>query len=243
MDRCVRRQANSWSHQAALQVCWSQAAVRTLRIYHCGRVQAARNPFICRLTFSRTCDKFCDSHCSSTCSRREISVLVKWYSVGRKGSRRKRGVRKATDDPGQVHGTRSAMTQSVSDYFDRLQKPLKVEGLWAWRDIAVAIHHAQIKLQSGTVCVERAWQSVKDMLPPSGRHMSRPWLEMLLRIAFLGHNFRLYKSGSNPAVSEGDSLITESLQFYEQCEQSIGFQGLDELFAAFEEKVDDAYDN
>ena len=38
-------------------------------------------------------------------------------------------------------------------------------------------------------------------------------------------------------------MITASLQFYEQCEQSIGFQGLDELFAAFEEKVDDAYDN
>lgn len=172
--------------------------------------------------------------------RREIKVLVKWYSVGRKGSRRKRGVRKASHDPGQVHGTRSPMTQSVSEYFDRLQKPLKVEGLWAWRDIAIAIHNAHIKLQSGTVCVERAWQSVKDMLPPSGRHMSRPWLQLLLRIAFLRHNFRLYKSGSNPAVSEGDSLITESLQFYEQCEQSLGFQGLDELFAAFEEGVEDA---
>ncbi|CAK0821586.1 unnamed protein product [Prorocentrum cordatum] len=72
------------------------------------------------------------------CFKNAIRTHLKWYAPGRKTCRA---------------------------HYDRLLKPLRLEGLWKWRDAALAIADAGAPLQTGAVAVERWWASLKHMMP------------------------------------------------------------------------------
>ena len=118
------------------------------------------------------------------------------------------------------------------EYLERLEKPLKIESLWRWRSIAISIHKSGCSLQSGTVAVERAWDSIKCMLPGSARCVGTRLFTLLMHVAYIRHNLRLFKAKSNPTLSNRDSIITEALHFFGTCQQSAG--GLEQLFEAFD---------
>ena len=97
-------------------------------------------------------------------------------------------------------------------HYRRLLKPLRLEGLWAWRSAALAMHAAGVPVQSGTVPVERLWECLKGMLPRSARTLSLRWFNMLSQLAFLRFNYRHYSSCGLPPWAEQDSLLAQRLE-------------------------------
>eukprot|EP00959_Pyramimonas_sp_CCMP1952_P191495 4004023-Pyramimonas_sp.AAC.1 len=57
--------------------------------------------------------------------------------------------------PAQVRGARSVFNTKVRTHYRRLLQSARLEGLFAWRDAAVAIRAAGVAVQSGAVSVER----------------------------------------------------------------------------------------
>jgi len=62
--------------------------------------------------------------------------------------------------------TRSSMTAKVQLHYKRLLRPLRLQGLWRWRRAALAMLQAGLRMQSGTIPVERLWAIVQAMFPP-----------------------------------------------------------------------------
>ena len=106
-----------------------------------------------------------------------------------------------------MRSARVAFTAKARSHYRRLLKPLRLEGLWAWRRAANALQVAGIPMQTGTVPVERTWASFKDMFPRAGRTMSLEWWALLANLAFLRHNLRHFQQSTSPAWAEGDSLL------------------------------------
>lgn len=108
-----------------------------------------------------------------------------WYRPGRKKVRYRRGIVRSMRQAAHLRGSRTAWTKKVAAHYRRLSRPLRVEGLWAWKRVADAIRKAGIAVQSGTVPVERLWSSLLDMIPSSARLMSEEWWKLLADLAYL----------------------------------------------------------
>ena len=79
----------------------------------------------------------------------------------------------------RIAGSKSSWTAKVDVHYKRLLKPFRLEGLWTWRRVAMALHEAGVPLQSGTVPVERIWSSADDMIPTKARTVTEGWFELL----------------------------------------------------------------
>ena len=118
-----------------------------------------------------------------------------------------------------VKNSRKVSTKELWGHFKRLLKPLKLEGLWAWAEIATALHTAGVPVLSGTNPVEQFWAGLLHMLPAQGRCLSLRWFRVLAGIAFLRHNHRIFTKGALPSWAEGDSLLGHRLDvFTAMCE-------------------------
>ena len=137
----------------------------------------------------------------------EARRIRKWYKTARKTTVARRGIARQRGLPNQVRSARVAFTAKARSHYRRLLKPLRLEGLWAWRRAANALQVAGIPMQTGTVPVERTWASFKDMFPRAGRTMSLEWWALLANLAFLRHNLRHFQQSTSPAWAEGDSLL------------------------------------
>lgn len=149
--------------------------------------------------------------------KKAIKDLRKWYEAGKKSSRRRRGIRRVAKAKPRVQGKRSAITATVADHYSRLLQPLRLEGFWKWRQVALAVQEADVPLQTGTVAVERWWSSLKQMLPSEARCLSKGWFDILARLAFLRHNIRHFQAGSTAPWADGDPLLSQRVQFFEDC--------------------------
>ena len=74
--------------------------------------------------------------------------------------------------------------------YKRLLKPLRMEGLWRWRTIALALRQAGMSVLSGTVPMERLWAALKDMFPAAARVISPEWFWLLAQLAYLRYTYR-----------------------------------------------------
>lgn len=165
-----------------------------------------------------------------------IKELRHWYSTGKKSSRRRRGICRSAKAKPRVHGKRSAITATVAGHYQRLLQPLRLEGLWKWHQVAQAVQDAGVPLQTGTVAVERWWSSLKQMLPSEARCVSQRWFQILSRLAFLRHNIRHYQAGSTAPWADGDPLLSQRIQFFEDCArllQQTGDQNWHPVFEKF----------
>ena len=95
------------------------------------------------------------------------------------------------------------MTKKVQAHFSKLLKPVKLEGLMAWAEIATQLHRAKVPVLSGTLPVEIYWAGLVSMLPPSGKCVSLRSFRILAAVAFLRHNHRMFSNGSLPAWAQG----------------------------------------
>ena len=95
----------------------------------------------------------------------EARRIARWYSEQRRQYRRRTGPLRDGQSV-HVHTPKRVMTQKLKAHFKRLRDPLKLEGLWAWAEVAKALHSAGIPVLSGTLPVEMFWSALKSMLPP-----------------------------------------------------------------------------
>jgi hypothetical protein len=144
--------------------------------------------------------------------RAAVQTMRAWYRPGRKKARYRRGMLRSRRQTVRVQGARTAWTKKVAAHYRRLLRPLRVEGLWAWRRVAAALRKAGISVQSGTVPVERLWSSLLDMVPSSTRLMSEEWWELLANLAYLRYNYRHFNHRKLPTWTEGDSLLGQRIE-------------------------------
>ena len=143
--------------------------------------------------------------------RKEVRRIRTWYRPGRKGTRRRRGIIRDRNAPLRVRGRRTVWNKKIAAHYKRLLHPLRQEGLWKWRMVALALHAAGMPVHAGTIPVERLWASMKDMLPNAARLVSLEWFEMLSKLAFMRYNYRHFHHRLLPSWAESDSLIAERL--------------------------------
>ena len=143
--------------------------------------------------------------------KREIRRLRTWYRPGRKASRSHGGIRRSKVAPRRVKGLRSVWNKKVAQHYRRLLKPLRIEGLWRWRSIALSLHRAGMPVQSGTIPVERLRASLGDMLPAAARLMTPEWFQVLASLAYLRYNYRHFHHRLLPSWTESDSLLAERI--------------------------------
>ena len=143
--------------------------------------------------------------------RKEVRRMRTWYRPGRKTTRRRRGIVRNKKTPLRVRGRRSVWNKKIAAHYRRLLRPLRQEGLWKWRMVALALHAARMPVHAGTIPVERLWASMKEMFPDAARLVSLEWFEMLSKLAFMRYNYRHFHHLLLPSWTETDSLIAERL--------------------------------
>ena len=92
-----------------------------------------------------------------------------------------------------------------------LTRSVKLEGLFAWRDVATLLQDASIKVQTGTVCVERLWANYVDFFPEAAKSLSREWWDLLNDLGYLRYNYRHFNHDDLPTFTRGDSLLAERM--------------------------------
>ena len=143
--------------------------------------------------------------------KREIRRVPKWYKTGKRTSRFRRGLQRHNHADNQVCGILRAWTKKATLHYTRLLKPLRLEGLWQWRKVALDIRAAGIPVQSGTIPCERCWAFLKDMFPAAGKRITPRWYRLLAQLAFLRFNYRHYAARHFPGWTEGDSLLSQRI--------------------------------
>ena len=108
-------------------------------------------------------------------------------------------------------GRKTAIGAKVRVHFRRLLKPIKLQGLWNWRSVAMHIRGAGIPLQTGTNPCERFWSRLIGMMPPQSRNISLRWFRVLASLAFLKHNYTHYNSSFLPSWCRRDSMLAERI--------------------------------
>ena len=143
--------------------------------------------------------------------KREAHRIKKWFKPGRKQTRWRRGIARGQQALDRVQGLKSAWTRKADAHYVRLVKRLSLEGLWNSRRASLAMRGAGVPVQTGTVSVERLWNSLKDMLPNGGRRISQPWFRLLSCLMFLRHNHRHFSAGRIAPWAQRDSLIAQRI--------------------------------
>ena len=93
---------------------------------------------------------------------------------------------------------RAAVTVKGRLHYKRLLKPRRMEGLWHWRQVALALHEAGERIHSGTQPTERLWAALQNFFPRMCRTISKPWFDFLAALAFLRYNWMHWNKTSLP---------------------------------------------
>ena len=141
----------------------------------------------------------------------EIRCMVKWYMPGRKLDKRRVGPLRSERQSPRVTGHPTAWSAKVKAHYKRLQKPLRLEGLWRWHKIAMGIIEAGVPMQSGTIPAERFWAGLLEMLPASSHNVSLEWFEILLALCYLRDTYRHFGCRRLPSWCERDALLAGRL--------------------------------
>ena len=110
-----------------------------------------------------------------------------------------------------MKGRRTVITGKVKKHLGNLVRRRKLEGLWHWRRMALALRQAGIPVHTGTVPVERLWSSLEAFCPQAGRRMSRPWWDLLAMLSYMRFNYRHFNHSTLPTFVEGDALLCERM--------------------------------
>ena len=112
----------------------------------------------------------------------------------------------------RIAGSKSCWTAEVDVHSKRLLKPLRVQGLWAWRRVSMALHEAGVPLHSCTVLVERISSSSGDMIPTKVRPVTEGRFELSADLRNLRHKYCYFKARTMRTWCRDDSVLAEWLQ-------------------------------
>ena len=147
-------------------------------------------------------------------ARRTGSKLGGWRELSAYSSHA--GVVQATGLPAgapqQVAGRRVAWDGKMNEHYRGPLMPLRAQGFWQWRSIALGFHCAGIKKHSGTVPVERMWSLLEEMVRPMARTVSPWWCRLLAMLAVLRIACSRYSAGLAPPWAGGDMRLCESME-------------------------------
>ena len=104
------------------------------------------------------------------------------------------------------------MTKKVRTHLRILISERKLQGLWHWRRMALALHAAGIPVHTGTVPVERLWSALKSFVPAESRRMTRPWWDLLAMLGYMRFNYRHFNHAVLPTFTDGDALLAERVE-------------------------------
>ena len=141
----------------------------------------------------------------------EAGLITSWYKTCRKAYRRRMGILRSRNLGPRIECQNCVMTREVDHHYTKLLDPVRLQGLWNWREIAEALRGAGIGMQTGTVPVERLWSGLKGMFPPETRRMSLSWFDLLAKLAYFRYNYRHFHCKTSPVWTEEDSLLAERL--------------------------------
>jgi hypothetical protein len=164
----------------------------------------------------------------------EIGRMEAWYTPGKKKDRWHRGIVRDGKPKRRATGQKSVFSPSVTLHYARLNKPLRLEGMWAWAEIAQSLHLAGLPVHSGTVAVERLWSLMKSYLPPQGRRMTEVWFSFLSDLCFLKATLLHYHANAMPSWTDGDALLLQRAEGMLHIARA--WQG-DPEYAAFLEEI------
>ena len=142
---------------------------------------------------------------------KEVETIQEWYANGRKLSRRRMGIIRIRFQKPRIYRTNCVMTSRVREHYRRLLDTIRLEGLFRWSFVAEGLRGAGIKVQTGTVPVERLWAGLLWMFPSVARSLGADWFKLLAKIAYFRYNYRHFHCHSSPAWTEQDSLVAERL--------------------------------
>ena len=131
--------------------------------------------------------------------------------------------------PSQVKGKRSAWTLKICAHYKRLRKPLRIEGLWKWRSVALSLHEAGVPVQSGAVSVERYWASLKMLLPQGSCNISPRWFRVLAMLCYVTYKVSHFSSGSLPPWCRSDSILAQRVEALAMCCKALQDQSTDDV--------------
>ena len=112
--------------------------------------------------------------------RAAVRACRNWYAAGRRNQRRRRGIHRYRRILAVVAQKRAAVPKGIKGHYVRLLKPLRLEGLWKWKQRSADLRAAGIEVQVGTVGVERWSASLKGMMPDHAHNMSIRRFKVLL---------------------------------------------------------------
>ena len=144
--------------------------------------------------------------------KREIRRVRRWYRTAKRLTRYKRGLQRQQVEGNQVKGIMKVWNVKTDAHYKRLLKPLRLEGLWQWREVALAIREAGIPVQSGTIPCERCWALLKQMFPAVGKRITKRWYDIVAQLAFLRYNYRHYATKHFPGWTDRDSLLSQRIE-------------------------------
>ena len=149
--------------------------------------------------------------------KNEMKRVRRWYKTQKKKTRRRFGIHRNLRQSVRVKVRCTVMTKKLTAHFKRLFKKLRLEGLWQWRKVALAIRKAGVPVQTGTISVERMWSAFLEVLPAAGRRFTEDWFEILAMIFFLRYNYRHFSVGSLPKWCQRDYLLAQRLDGFAAC--------------------------
>ncbi|CAE8598795.1 unnamed protein product [Polarella glacialis] len=138
----------------------------------------------------------------------ETRCMQKWYQAGRKLTRRRRGLLRVRAGAAEhVRGRQCIWNAKLKNHYRLLRKDLRLEGLWAWRRCALALHRAHLNVQSGTLPVERFWSFLGSIFPPQQRALKECTFELLADLAFMRYTWTHYNRPAQAAWTRRDPLL------------------------------------
>lgn len=142
--------------------------------------------------------------------REAVEEMEPWYRPGRRVKRRRRrGIVRTEDASDRVVGRRTVWSKKVAAVHARMLDPVTLEGLWNWREVALALRDADLAVLSGTTPVERLWGNAECFFPKDARRIAEPWFNFLSDLAYLRYNYRHFHHKTLPTWTRGDSLLAE----------------------------------
>ena len=112
--------------------------------------------------------------------RSAVKELEQWYKPGRMSRRpRRRGIVRVEDASEQVVRRKTVWSKKVAAVHARILDPVTLEGLWNWREIALAMRDVDLAVLSGTAPVQRLWGNGESFFPTDASRITESWFNFL----------------------------------------------------------------
>lgn len=141
----------------------------------------------------------------------EIRRIKKWYQKCRRQWRYKKNFMRKIKGSKEVQSKRLSMNKKLKRHFKRTLRPVSLQGLWAWRKVALCAHRCLIPVHSGTVAVERFWAIFAAMIPRATTNFTEKFFDIISMLSFLRFNRAHFGAWNREGWVRRDPLLMQQL--------------------------------